>query len=270
MPGLAYAIARRSPPRPTGTRSPARAAKGRTSAHRHTCGSALGFGAMGMRSSRAVHSGMRPVAAKSAYSSASATSSWVVDTSPSMTDLVAGGLRSGQSSGQPAERGRSLLDERLDALAEVGPPEALEHECLRFALGRTESRVQLLVHLTLHHGQRRRRAVRGEVGDVLAGRVDHAPVDRAIDETDALAFRAVDLARREQQVERSPGSDQAREQPARAPLGDQPALRERDGEHRVARHEPQVAGERDRARPCPAIGPLIAAMIGLGIDIRYV
>ena len=37
-PGLAYAMARRSPPRPTGTRSPARSASGSTSAHRHTCG----------------------------------------------------------------------------------------------------------------------------------------------------------------------------------------------------------------------------------------
>ena len=39
--GLASAIARRSPPRPTGTSSPARSASGRRSAQRHRCGCGL-------------------------------------------------------------------------------------------------------------------------------------------------------------------------------------------------------------------------------------
>ncbi len=38
-------MARRSPPRPTGTSSPARSASGSTSAQRHTCGTAAGRGA---------------------------------------------------------------------------------------------------------------------------------------------------------------------------------------------------------------------------------
>ena len=43
-PGLASAIARRSPPRPTGTSSPARAASARRLSHRHRCGIAFDRG----------------------------------------------------------------------------------------------------------------------------------------------------------------------------------------------------------------------------------
>ena len=65
-PGFASAIARRSPPRPTGRAHRRCSASGSTSAQRHTCGRAAGVGAIGMRSSRCVHSGARPAAAKSA------------------------------------------------------------------------------------------------------------------------------------------------------------------------------------------------------------
>ncbi|SDO92157.1 hypothetical protein SAMN04487914_101146 [Arthrobacter sp. ok909] len=70
-PGFARAIARRSPPRPTGTRSPARAASGYRSLHRQTWGTAFGDGTIGIKSAISVHSGIRFSRSKSRYNSCS-------------------------------------------------------------------------------------------------------------------------------------------------------------------------------------------------------
>ena len=56
-PGLASAIARRSPPRPTGTSSPARAASARSASQRQRCGTAFDLGWAGIRSPISVQSG---------------------------------------------------------------------------------------------------------------------------------------------------------------------------------------------------------------------
>ena len=55
--GLASAIARRSPPRPTGTSRPASSASGSRASQRHTCGDALDCGWAGIRSPISVQSG---------------------------------------------------------------------------------------------------------------------------------------------------------------------------------------------------------------------
>src|SRR5262245_13585746 len=68
-------MARRSPPRPTGTRSPARSASGYRVLHFQTKGSALGAGVVGIREPNWVHSGLRCWRSKSLYSSSRATSS---------------------------------------------------------------------------------------------------------------------------------------------------------------------------------------------------
>ena len=65
-PGLPRLIARRSPPRPTGTSSALRAASGSRSAQRHMCGTARGWGWNGIRPSRVSQSGVIPAASKSA------------------------------------------------------------------------------------------------------------------------------------------------------------------------------------------------------------
>ena len=65
-PGFARPIARRSPPRPTGTSSPLRSARSSSAFHRQTKGTAFGSGVKGIRSSRWVHNGAVWWAAKSA------------------------------------------------------------------------------------------------------------------------------------------------------------------------------------------------------------
>ena len=55
--GLARAMARRSPPRPTGTRWPAWSASSSRFFHCHRCGVALDFGCGGIRSPISVQSG---------------------------------------------------------------------------------------------------------------------------------------------------------------------------------------------------------------------
>jgi hypothetical protein len=73
-PGLATAMARRSPPLPTGTRSPARGASGYNSLHRHTRGRARDVGTFGISSPSCVHSG-NMFAAANLYSGSSSVPS---------------------------------------------------------------------------------------------------------------------------------------------------------------------------------------------------
>ena len=68
----------------------------------------------------------------------------------------------------------------------------------------------------------------------------------AVHEADPARLVRVDDARREQEVERVRRPDEPRQQPRRAPLRDQAALREREREHGAIRGEAQVAAQRDR------------------------
>ena len=90
----------------------------------------------------------------------------------------------------------------------------------------------------------------------------------AVHEADALGLGRADLARREEQVERVRGTDHARQQPREAPLGDEPAARERGGEDRATRAAKRTSQQSAIGTAMPAQAPLIAATTGLRIDIR--
>ena len=66
MAGLRSAMARRSPPRPTGTSCPGPLGQRESVDQRHTAGTAVERGEPVMRSSRWVHSGAMSAASKSA------------------------------------------------------------------------------------------------------------------------------------------------------------------------------------------------------------
>ncbi len=70
--GLASAMARRSPPRPTGTRSPACSASPRSRSQRQRWGTARERGWAGIRSPISVHSGTSSSCSRPRYSSSSA------------------------------------------------------------------------------------------------------------------------------------------------------------------------------------------------------
>ena len=139
------------------------------------------------------------------------------------------------------------LEVRLHALLKVGPSEALDHQPLGLCAGLAEPAMEVEVHLPLDHGDRRRRAVLGEIDEVLAdGRQQLVRLGGPVDQPDAVGLSGRDLARREQQIEGVGRADESRELPGDAPLGDQPALGERRRDDRSRAHPTQIAGQRHR------------------------
>ena len=128
-PGFARAIARRSPPRPTGTSWPACAASARRLSQRHRYGSAFDRGCSGIRSPISVHSGISSSFSKPRYKSSSAgvTAGWFSAatafrwTGDSKSSVVMGLSLTAlprrrtkdsaiQNDGQPAARGRKAAN----------------------------------------------------------------------------------------------------------------------------------------------------------------
>ena len=155
--------------------------------------------------------------------------------------------------------------------AKSGPAEALDHQVDGVALGGAQPGVQLGVDLPLHHRHRRRRRRPGELADVLLRRRQHllgrqGPVDQA----DAVPPR-----RRRPCAPSTAGRGRGPGRRAGSSSHDMPhsATRPRWAND-VVSTAASLMNRRSHGRaigtPMPATGPLIAAMIGLGTDIRYV
>ena len=138
-----------------------------------------------------------------------------------------------------------------DALLEVGPAEALDHQLDGLALGGAETGVELGVDLPLHRspstsattpwpGRGRSRWAAGSTSSAGSARLTR-PIRAA---SSPLTLRA------EYSRSRACGGPTSRvEQPREAPLGDQPALGERRRQHGGLVHEAQVAAPARSARP---------------------
>ena len=85
------------------------------------------------------------------------------------------------------------------------------------------------------------------------------------DQADALGLFGRQLVAGHRQADGSCATDQARQQPGAAAIGNEADLREGLDEARAARRDHQVAAQRE-VGPAPAATPLTAAITGTGID----
>ena len=167
----------------------------------------------------------------------------VVDPAPSSSPS-AGSV--GRSAAGGARRTTRRPPWRRDARAAAWTCTSAPHSAS--AIGNHE----VAVDLPLHHGHRSRRHVGGELVDVRPHLVEQLLVGHEpIDEADAERFLGAEAARAPHQVERAVETDDARQQPARAVLGDEAAPRERGREAGARCREPQVAHHRQHE---PAAG----------------
>src|SRR3984957_14763464 len=151
----------------------------------------------GDRPAAAARSGTVSGSAYLASARSLARSRWRASGRCAMASSMPAAVRPDRARGlarEPLELGRPAFDERADALTEVGPAEALQHQLNGLALGGQQPGVHLLVDLPLHDRHRGRGRRGGEIAHVLLGVREHVRArQRAVDQAHRGGFGAGDL-----------------------------------------------------------------------------